>query len=362
MNILHISPDFNYSCGVSKYVILLLKELARTKENNLYFITNGGDSIERLNQVDVKVSYLKLTRSNYNPIIYFINIISLLKICLKEKIEIIHSHHRYAELLAVVVSKMLGIKTITTVHSIVNGKRLVSFKSDRIIAVSKSVEAELLNKFKISSNRVVQLYNYVEPINSVSKKDSIELRRKIGLSESDKVILFVGRINYIKGIDVLLSAFTQLTKKYSELKLILVGQIDANDFGEMVSKTKNVIHIKPQKEVSGFYEISEIVVLPSRIDSFPFAMIEAGLMHKPFIGGNTGGIAEFINNGENGLLVKPGDAKDLADKIESLLKDKVQAKLLGDNIFEKAQSLIDAKSYIEKINYLYSQLHNGKNE
>lgn len=362
MNILHISPDFNYSCGVSKYVFLLLKELAKTKEHKLFFITNGGDSIERLNQVDVKVSYLKIARGNYNPSFFLMSAISLMKYCLKEKIEIIHSHHRYAELLAVVASKIIGIKTITTVHSLVRGMRSVSFKSDRIIAVSKTVEIELQNYFRISANKIIQLYNFVEQSYIVVKNDSIELRQKIGLSESDRVLLFVGRINYFKGIDVLLSAFTHLAKKYPNLKLILVGQIDELELEKMISKLENVIHIKPQKEVSMFYEICEMVVLPSRVDSFPYTMIEAGLMRKPFFGSNTGGIAEFIQHGENGLLINPDDSKDLAEKIESLLCDRVKAKLLSDNLFKKVQSLIDAKSYIEKINFLYSQLHDRKNK
>lgn len=362
MNILHISPDFNYSCGVSKYVFLLLKELARTKEHKLFFITNGGDSMERLNQVDVKVSYLKITRGNYNPLNYLMNLFSLIQFCLKEKIEIIHSHHRYAELLAVVVSKLIGIKTITTAHSLVKGMRSVSFKSDRIIAVSKTVETELQNYFRISAHKIIQLYNFVEPFNSVVKNDSLELRQKIGLSEDDRVLLFVGRINYFKGIDVLLSAFTHLAKKYPNLKLILVGQIDELELAKMISKLKNVIHIKPQKEVSSFYEICELVILPSMMESFPYTMIEAGLIRKPFIGSNTGGIAEFIQHGENGLLVNPGDATDLAEKIESLLCDRVKAKLLSDNLFYKIESLIDAKSYIDKINFLYSPLHDRKNK
>ena len=61
-----------------------------------------------------------------------------------------------------------------------------------------------------------------------------------------------------------------------------------------------VIYLPPLENIKQLYSISDVVILPSKKDSFPYVMLEAGINKKSFIGGNTGGIAEFIEDGVNG--------------------------------------------------------------
>ncbi len=84
---------------------------------------------------------MKILNVSRNNILNVIKIcFFIIKYCNENSISIIHSHHRYFDLIAYVVSKVLEIRTVTTVHSKVYGKKILSYKADKLIAVSESVE------------------------------------------------------------------------------------------------------------------------------------------------------------------------------------------------------------------------------
>lgn len=353
MNILQISPDFNYSCGVSKHVFMLLRELKKDKNHNLFFLSNGGDSLERIEILGIPYLKLNFKRGSKNLILFITETIKLLLICMKYKIHIIHTHHRLPELSAVIVAAILKIKTITTVHSIVSGWKYLSFKSHTIIAVSKYVEKQLTEKFQVTKDRIYQLSNFVEPLTPLKEGEVDRWRILCGFSSTHKILLFVGRICRDKGCDVLISAFQELKIKYSNLKLILVGQFEDSDLETIICKSEDIIYFRPESDVRKYYQMCDIIVLPSRIDPFPYVMLEAGVFKKPFVGGNIGGIQEFINDGSDGLLVEPGNQKDLVDKISILLNDSNLAQKISHNLFIKVTSTNNMTQYIESLKNIY---------
>src|SRR4030095_791811 len=154
MNILHITPDFNYACGRSYYVYLLLKYFKKLN-NNVYLATNGGDSFDRVNELDIPIPNIKGLRSK-NPLALARNIKSIIELIKKYKIDIVHTHHRYAELAAVQAANMSKLKPVSihTALSIVDKKYRVEYKSDRIIAVSRSIEQMLTKRFGIEGKKI----------------------------------------------------------------------------------------------------------------------------------------------------------------------------------------------------------------
>ena len=361
MNILHISPDFNYACGVSMHVYLLLKELSQHKEINLFFITNQGDSIERLKSINVKVHIIKFNRRNKNPFLLFKELFILYKFCSINKIDIIHTHHRYLELLSLLFSELYHIKTVSTVHSLVDKWKYISFKSNTVIAVSKAIQILLVDKYKVPSSKVVQLYNFVIPFEQHDQKIIDQFKVQIEMNEQDKIIMFIGRINYIKGFDVLVSAFQKVNLKKPTLKLLVVGEYESEEYRKIVLSSDRIIFVSKQDEIRKYYSLASIVVLPSRIDSFPFVMLESGLAKKPFIGGRTGGIEEFIEDGVDGLLVEPGNVEDLYLKMLYLINDANLQKKMGENLYKKVLPLTNKEAYIQHLVSLYEKLLHTNN-
>ena len=360
--ILHITPDFNYSCGRSKLTFLYLKYFSRKEEYQVHFITNGGDSLERMKDVPrVKFEIFRFT-TGYKNIFYKKSFYNSLKGFVRENnISLIHTHHRFPEAAAVQLSRELDIRTVTSAHSFVRGFKGWSFNSQKVIAVSNSVRNYLVRNFKVSAERILTLYNPVEKsqINDEPSIDSFISEKKIICK--NQIILFVGRLCREKGFDKLIKAFELIKAKNENAILITLGQIEGNrSVYSSFLNSERVIYIPPQKNIQNFYEISDLIVSPGRIDPFPFVMLESGVHKKPFIGGKTGGIAEFIEDGKNGLLVDPENPEQLAHKISYLLANPEIGKNLGENLYYKVTRLCDYNNYFSEVEKIYNSLNTIK--
>ena len=358
MNILYISPDFDYTCGVSRYVNQCLQHFSERDHFNVHFITNRGDSLDRISgNKNIKLHLLDFEKDHKNPFKLIKDFFRLLSYCKKNKIDIIHTHHRYPELISVLVSKIIGVKNITTVHSLVSGLKSLSFRSDKIICVSNAVKKNLIENYPHSKNRITVLYNCIDDSFFDTMSDMQMIRNKFGFNPDDKIILFVGRISRIKGVDTLINAFFKINRLNENIKLILLGQVEDINISEAIKGFEKQIYvIQPAKDVCEFYQASDLVVLPSRIDPFPYVMLEAGAMKKPLIGGNTGGILEFIEDRVDGYLFEPGNELDLADKISYLIKHPDDAKNAALKLNEKVLRLCNCKENFQKMLNLYQTL------
>ena len=357
--ILYISPDFNYACGVSRYVNQCLQHFSGMGYLNVHFITNKGDSFDRISgNKNIKLHLLDFEKDHKNPLKLFNDFFRLLSYCKKYKIDIIHTHHRYPELLSILVSKFTTVKTITTVHSFVKGLKNLSFRSEKIITVSKVVEEYLYKNYPHSKGCCETIYNCIdESFYELKEIDNHEIKKSLGYNDSDKIILFAGRICKIKGVDTLISAIVKINQQNENVKLILLGQVEDINISELINGyEKQISIIQPTENIMGFYQVSDIVVLPSRIDPFPYVMLETGAMKKPFIGGNTGGIAEFIEDGVNGILIEPGDSNQLADKIIFLINNPAQSELLANALYKKVKQECECVQYFKRLHNIYNQL------
>lgn len=357
MNILHISPNFNYTCGVSKYLTLILPELKKQSDINLYFITNGGDSLERLEKIGINPTIIHFKTGLRNILYVRNNLKELESFCKVNKIEIIHTHHRYPEFLANRLKERLEIKTVTTVHSLVKGSKRISFKSDLIIAVSKAVEKNLIESFDVNPDKIIQIYNPINFNLEDSISDNNSNKNELNALSSYRVILFIGRNDKIKGLNLLLKAFNKISNEYNDVVLAIVSDLSKKQ-KKIIQKTNRRIYIfNPQNHINEFYKRSEIFVLPSHVESFPYVMLEAGVYGTLFLGSNVGGIDEFIQDGINGFKFNSGDVNDLYEKIKLVLNLTNEDKeIVKKNLFNKVSGLDTPETYANKLINIYTQL------
>lgn len=356
--ILHLTPDFNYSCGRSKLVFLYLKYFSNKENYEIHLITNGGDSLERLNEIPLLKFQRLAFSTGLKNIFYYNRFYKVLKnYIIENKINLIHTHHRFPELVSVKIAEEMNIKTITSAHSFVKGFKGISYKSDKIISVSNSVTFSLVKNFNIKEEKVITLYNPVEEFQELKPDEKEKIKREIGIKPNQKILLFMGRINYNKGYDKLIQAYKIVYRKDPDTIFIMCGKVEDKSFAELRTRlTVPLLIIPPLKDNKVLYQISQLVILPSRIDPFPFVMIEAGSNKKPFIGGNTGGIAEFIEDGVNGLLVDPENENELVDKILFLLNNEKKAAELGNNLYKKVNEKCDYNKYFGRVEEIYNSL------
>ena len=331
--VLHLQPELNITCGISKTIYLLVNN--SNKRFTQLICTLGGDGIERFTNAGVKPILLKNYKNKiiFAPIIFF----NLYIICKKYNVEIVHSHHRYFDFLSYILSKFIKIKTITSVQSKVSRLQKFSYNSDILIAVSNSIQNHLIEKYLINKNKIVKINNFIIRDESYIKESREYLMKKYLLGSEDITLTFVGRFDTEKGVDILLKAFEPLQSMNNNLKLLLVGNGRDQAFvTQFINKHNlNAKILNATLNIFEIYKISDIVILPSRVDPFPLVMLEAGLMKKPFIGSMVDGISEFIQDGINGLLFESENAKELSFLILSLINDREKAKQLGENLYQK---------------------------
>ena len=358
MKILHLQPELNITCGVSKMISILIENSPKNLDN--FIITLAGDGIERFKNMGDKLLVLNYNKKYffYIPFIF----IYILDFCRKQNIDIVHSHHRLFDLIAYPISKMLKIKTITTVHSKVKGFRSISYKSDILVAVSNSIKDHLINEFSIKKNKIKVIHNFVLEKESIPTEGENYLRENLALPPNSLNLIFIGRLDEEKGIDILLKAFQIVQKANKNLHLLLVGNGSKGQYAKDFINESNLRAqvIEPRYNIFEIYKIADIIVLPSRVDPFPLVMIEAGLMKKPFIGSKVDGIAELIVHGDDGLLFEKENVQDLVSSINYMIADMNRAKVFGENLYKKIVNNYLAEKGVDLYNKVYEELHNEK--
>ncbi|MCD4686903.1 MAG: glycosyltransferase family 4 protein, partial [Anaerolineae bacterium] len=159
-----------------------------------------------------------------------------------------------------------------------------------------------------------------------------------GLATSTQRIIYVGRIAYNKGVDVLAEAAALLHAQFPDLHFVIVGEAGKTDQGfrrfldqriQQLGIAQCWHELGSRNDVLSIMTHCDIVVLPSRREAFGLVMQEAAQVARPVVGANIGGIPETMIPDETGLLFTPEDPSDLAQKIAYLLQHPEQARQMG---------------------------------
>lgn len=340
---LQLVPDFNYVDGRSYYVYVLSKYL-HLAGVNVIFCSNGGDSIERIKRLEIPVYlYENLAKKTFLPK----STRFLKEIISKNHIDIIHSHHRYLELLANLVSKGKKVNTVTTALSLVSRRYGVEYKSKKIIAVSKAVQNMLVNKFGVNSSKISLIPNFVDSEEASDKE--VSAKRNSGKIN----LLSIGRFHREKNFETLIGAVSLI--KDFRIRLVLVGEGNEElKYRELIKKKLIDAEIlPPARDLKRFFHSADICVLSSRRDPMPTFMLQSGLFKRPFIGSDIDGIAELIEHGGNGLLFRCGDEEDLAQKIRMFAENKSMADKCAAELNKSVLMRFTERAVVPEILKLY---------
>jgi len=195
---------------------------------------------------------------------------------------------------------------------------------DYTLSFSKLEESVLKNKYKLSPNKII---NSTPGFNKeyFFHEDIIEARKRIGFENNEtKLILFVGRNDYLKGLDIAVDAFKKVESEVNSIKLGIVG----GDLGSVSQKKfqKEIIGKKysnkiiwfgsvPQEKLRNYYNSSNLVIIPSRSETFGIVCLEAISSKTPVIASNTGRMKDFIEIDKTGVIINNITPNDFARNI-----------------------------------------------
>ena len=241
-------------------------------------------------------------------------------------------------------------------------KFLIKFtypKADLVLPNSDLTKVALNNIFNVRPERLKTIYNPID-LKSVIQKSQDKVGHPFFDSRDTQVIVSVGRLVPQKRIDRLLRAFFLVKKQIDIARLIIIGEGKLRaELSELAVK----LNIQDLVEFVGFKENpyswiakSDIFVLSSDYEGFPNVLLESMACQTPIISTDCqSGPSEIIINGESGLLIPPGDEKEMANGIVKLLENKQ----LRDKIAENGMKRV-AEFSIEKILPQYEQIFEKK--
>ncbi len=372
-SVLQVLPHLN-SGGLVSGAIEVSEALQKSGMRS-FVASEGGRREREIIRTGGKVFNFSL--GSKNPLIIFLNIYKLSRIIKKYKINIIHARSRAPAWSAYFAAKKMGIPFVTTFHgtySIQNNLKKkynsIMVKADKVIAISSFINKHILSNYKIDQEKIVTIhrginiekYDYLK----VSNERLIAFSKKFNIPEDSFVILLPGRITRWKGHILLIEAISKLQRP--DIICLFVGDLQGRNkyFAELnktIDKFKlknNFRIISNQSDMAVIYKLSNVVVSASlEPEAFGRVVAEAQAMGRPTVAVNHGGGPEIIIDGVTGWLFRPGDANDLAEKINKALNLNIDdRKKMSVKAIERAKLNFNNEMMCAKKLNIYAELVN----
>lgn len=296
-------------------------------------------------------------------------------VMLKERFDVVHAHYVFPSATLGLVGKLFGVPVVATSHGediqkdekIGYGMRIDEVTSliigltlrlvDIHVVVSKSMIRDAIDAGSTPS-KVRVVYNGI-PLDKIGLHHKTSIVRRLGISKADLVVLYLGRLHPKKSPEDLVRAFVKISKEAPNAKLVIAGK------GEEESKLKKLVFdlgVSKRVIFTGFVSENEkwdllercgIFVLPSTVEAFGIAVIEAMACGKPVITTKVGAFPEIIRDRETGLLVPIHSPDRLAEAIIELALDSEKRRVMG----ARAKRDVSERFEIERVTDEYLKVY-----
>jgi len=194
--------------------------------------------------------------------------------------------------------------------------------ADAVVAVGRDLREKILG-FGLDKEKVHIISRGIDKALFFPGRQ-VDARRRLGIPEAGKVLLWVGNMVRLKGLDVLLEACAALGSSWEDFRLYLIGdgperpdlEMDCARMG--LSRMVSFVKPRPQKQLPDWYRAADLTVLPSRSEGVPNVLRESLACGTPFVASHVGGIPELAHDPVS-RLVPPGDAGALAGAIREAM-------------------------------------------
>jgi len=339
MKILQVVPFFTPARGGSVVVPYRLSEELSKRGYEVTIITTDFEFDEEyakaIQKEGVKVIVFKCVAN----IGLFLISPSMKKWLRKEikKFDVIHLHNfrSYQNVVIHHYAKKYGFPYVVQAHGsvlrIIEKEKLkriydafwgykILKDASRLIAVS-NIEVEQYKQSGVRENKIVVISNGIDIESFKNLPECKQFKKKYGIREKH-IILFLGRVHRIKGIDFLIKSFSKLTKEINDAVLVIAGQDDGYTREAKVLAKNLGLHDKVKftgsidgKDKLSAYVDADVLVYPSIFEIFGLVPVEAIMCGTPVIVTEDCGCGQLIKETKAGYLVHYGDVEELKDKM-----------------------------------------------
>ncbi len=276
----------------------------------------------------------------------------LVSFCKENKIDIIHTHDYKSHFYGIIASKISGCRQIVTLH----GKTSGSIKN-RTYELAENLFLRMVNYITVVSDplyKELSKTGLVEKLSQISNgvddktfnPDTEGFHKKNwGFAQSDFVFGTIARMSEEKGHRVLIEAFSQLTEKHEDVRLLLVGDglllEELTEMVESLSLQEKIKFAGSQTEVERILNDLDCYVSPSHTEAMPMSILEAMACALPVVATDVGSVG-YLLRGDYGKLVAAGDVNGLAKQMDSIVENREYAKEIGVNCRSRVEKEFSA--------------------
>lgn len=291
--------------------------------------------------------------------------LQLTMLLVRNRVHLIQSNYVFSHIYGGIAARLLRIPCIWYFHDYVEVDRLWGLVSllwrclsrclaTRVVAVSQAV----LNSLCVGSRGLV-IYAGVPMVDSSTLP---ALTAQLGLPDHVKLVGYVGRITWSKGLDLLLQSAAKIVSQNTDIHFVLFGEASIADaiYKHSLSRRVGELGLTSHwhwmgysRHAARYIKQFDILVLPTRREALSLVLIEAGLAGKAVVASRVGGVSEVVVNQETGILVCPNNERELTCALEQLIRAPSYAYQLGLSARQRTQRLFGLSRFYEQFSDLY---------
>jgi len=350
--------------GAQKYVFDLASNFRDEFEVAVAF-GGKGKLKSKLDEENIRNFTLPCLVREINPWKDFWGFWEIYRLIRREQPDIVHTNSSKAEILGNLAAALARVQRIIhTAHGFVFNEPMNHWKKSFYVFLE-----QLANKFtrtiicvsdydreKALLYRIAPAKKLVTIHNGISIGNFSTKNEELTKNNNKFIVTSIANFYPTKGLPYLIEAANILSQKFNDLEFWLLGDGKERHFLEKLIrhyKLKNVILWGFQNNSCQYLDKSDVFVLPSVKEGFPYTILEAMATGLPIVATRVGGVPEAVTDGENGFLVTPADSQALAEKIFVLRESYFERNQMSQKNYEKVSRLFSLEKMLKKTKEVY---------
>ena len=369
--------------GISPHVYFLSKSLAKNGVK-VHVVTcdfPGAPDHETIDGVEVyRIDSYKNPSPDFATWVYLMNLnmqkeAAAIAAKLPEPIDVFHAHDWLVATTGIGLKHVFRKPLLVTMHSTEIGRReglhtstekmineteaWLTYEAWRVICCSDYMVQHVKWAFGLPNDKLAMVPNGVNPhlYDGLEKQDLRDFRLKYALPQ-EKIVLYVGRLVYEKGIHILINAVPKVLAK-TDAKFVIVGS------GYMQEQLSNIVKsmgLEHKVLFTGFVDeenllklqkVADVSVVPSLFEPFGIVALEAMAAKSPVVVSDTGGLGEIVDHDVTGVKVYPNNTDSLAWGIIKILTDDSYSRILRENAYKTVLEKYDWDKIAQQTRRMY---------
>ena len=298
-------------------------------------------------------------------------------LCRRRCFDLVHAHDWLVAYAGRGIKHIFQIPLIASVHATEFGRNhglhndeqryigevewSLTYEAWRVICNSRYMREEIESVFNLPPDKISIIPNGIRPAAFQVSAPDPAVRQRFAAPE-EKIIFFIGRLVREKGVQLLLEALPMIRDRYPNVRAVIAGQ---GPFAEELHRISLHFGLDRQVTFAGYideetrnqlYAHADVAVFPSLYEPFGLVALEAMATGTPVVVGDTGGFAETVAHGVNGIRAAAGSAADLAEQVCALLGDPGLSRRLARRALKDVEEKYSWPSIARQYEAIYQQI------